>query len=352
MNDARFNLESYLGRRLNSFGIGLSDKTQGTTLLRSLTASILPPVDQSLWVRRPSISDNGEPVVVSFKATRKAEQAVRILVECGSLRMTVAQQVAYSLTLLDDILGELGWRDVTDVLNSITTEIFPLNPSDTSLWRGGIWLGAEYTFSPSKVELRIYFNLRHGNAAERWSRLTTIISSFASQSINPFLDEWRKRCSLLAVPVGLGVVVSNNKVSGIRAYLGVDIPNIETVSTLAGPISNDTRGVIAHMFNSYNVQFGQISRQGVTMGYDFLPQCSDVSRVKVDLCCNLIDAGYSLQMFNWIKTLLSEMSFQEEGLTEFLYDINTFWRTSTVQFLSLGFAPELQHATIYVQTGP
>lgn len=352
MNGARFDLERYLGHRLHSFGVDLSDKTPGTTLLRGLTASISPQLDQSLWVRRPSISDNGEPVVVSCKVTKKTEPAVRILVECGSLRMTVAQQVAYSLTILDDLLHELGWLDVADILNSITIEIFPLDPSDTSLWRGGIWLGAEYTLSPSKVELRIYFNLRHGNATERWDKLSTIISSFASYTINPFLDEWRKKCSLLAIPVGLGVVVSNNKVSGIRAYLGVDIPNTETVSTLASPISNDTKHIIAHMLSSFTMQFGQISRQGVTMGYDFLPQRSEVSRVKIDLCCNLIDVRYSQRMFHWIKTLLSEISLKEEFLTEFLCDVNAFWRTSSVQFLSLGFAPELQHATIYVQTGP
>src|SRR5262245_34882213 len=152
MNDARSILEKYLRHRLAYTGIDLFDKTPGPILLSKIAASILPSGDKELWQRRPSISEDGEPVVLSLKMGKKIDQAVRILVECGSLRMTVAQQVAYTLTKLDDLLRELGWCNVSGIINSITSQVFPLNSSDTISWRGGMWLGAEIIPGSSKVE--------------------------------------------------------------------------------------------------------------------------------------------------------------------------------------------------------
>ncbi len=344
-------LNKYLQHRLDNFGVNLFERLPESILLNKISASIIPSGNKALWNRRPSISDDGEPVVLSLKIDNKVDTAIRILVESGSLRMSVPQQVAYSLTKLDDLLGELGWRDVIQIINSITTKIFPINFSDTIAWRGGMWLGAEVVPNSGKSELRIYFNLRHGNAAERWNKLSDIITSFSSSSVNPYLDEWISASSSMAIPVGVAIVISANKVVGVRAYLGVQQPTLDVILKLIGTITKDNERILTKVVDSFIDTFGNMQQQSVTMGYDFFPNCKDVARVKVDICCHLIDSKFSYKLIIWLKEILKYLSYKEKYLSNFLSDVNSFWGGSVVQFLSLGFTPEFQHATIYVKTG-
>ncbi len=205
MNDSRARLEAYLHHRLARSGVSLASETSGPTILREIAGSIVPLGDKTTWNRRPSITDDGTPVVLSWKAYRGGNNTVRVLAESGSLRMTVAEQIAYSLTKLDNVLGLLGWRNAASQINSITGHVFPADSSETLAWRGGIWLGAEVNLDSSDAELRFYLNLRHGEADERWRKLLCIISSFSSVTINPFLCDWERAARLYAIPIGVGV---------------------------------------------------------------------------------------------------------------------------------------------------
>lgn len=342
-------LKAYLRLRLARSGADLGNDGAGATLLRALAGSVLPSGGPNDWKRRPSISDDGAPVVLSWKSGRRKDDLVRVLIESGSLRMTVSEQIAYSLTRLDDLLGRLEWRSAAAAINAIAAQVFPADASPTLAWRGGMWLGAEVDPQSSDAELRLYLNLRDGNSGERWRRLSGLVSRFASGSIDRYLEEWKQTAGAAAIPVGLGVVVSEGVVRGVRAYLGVETPSIEALGILLPHLPRESSGVLDRVHRSFTSRFGPIRTQGITIGYDFVPRAEAPRRVKVDLCCHLVAAEQSSQVVRWVEELLAAWSFDRDGLDDFLRNVDSCWERRTVQFLSMGFSPELEHATIYVQ---
>lgn len=349
MNDYRCGLNAYLRHRFACSGTSLTGESPGSKILRELVQSVIPSGNDSLWKRRPSISDDGTPVVLSWKTSRSGDDYVRVLVESGTLSMTVAEQIAYSLTRLDYLLGILEWRGAVPGINCITEQVFPADFSSTLGWRGGIWLGAEVKTDLSEAELRLYLNLRHGGPDERWQRLHRLVSRFSSETITPFLEEWEGMASKCAVPVGLGVVVSEARVKGIRAYISVENPTVESIeAALAGARANAHHALQA-VCNSFTSRFGSMKKHGVTIGCDFLPKAKTPHRMKVDVCCHLVTPGRMPRLLPWLEKLLAEWSFEPMLFQDFMRDIHMFWQGSSVQFLSLGFAPELEHATIYVK---
>jgi len=341
-------IEAYLRLRLARSRADLSSDAAGPTLLRALAASVLPSGDPGAWKRRPSISDDGAPVVLSWKGSRRRSDVVRVLMESGSLQMTVPEQIAYSLTKLDDLLGRLEWRSAAVAINAIAAQVFPAEASSTLAWRGGMWLGAEVDPKSSEAELRIYLNLRDGSPVERWRRLSRLLSRFCSGSIDPWLAEWERTTSAAAIPVGLGVVVSDGAVRGVRAYVGVENPE-ESLETLPLRLPETARGVLHHAHWSFTSRFGEMRRQGVTIGYDFVRGAEAPRRVKVDFCCHLVPTEQAPHVVPWIDELLGTWSFDRAGLEELLSDVDSVWQRRTVQFLSMGFEPEMEHATVYVQ---
>lgn len=349
MNDFRFGLEAYLRHRLACSGTSLASEASGPTILRELAYSVIPSGNDTLWKRRPSISDDGTPVVLSWKAGRSRDDFVRVLVESGTLRMTVAEQIAYSLTRLDYLLGLLEWRTAAKEINAITKQVFPADSSATIGWRGGIWLGAEVKSDFSEAELRLYLNLRHGEPDERWQRLLYLVSNFSSETINPFLDDWERMASSFAVPVGLGVVVSDGCVKGIRAYLSVENPTVESIEAAITGLQENAHSALHLVYDSFTSRFGVVYKHGVTIGCDFFPGAKKPHRIKVDVCCHLVTPELVPHLLPWIEELLAEWSFGPVLFKDFMRDIHMFWEGSAVQFLSLGFAPEFEHATIYVK---
>lgn len=349
MNDSRVRLDAYLHHRLSCSGTGLASEASGPTILRELTSSVIPSGNETLWKRRPSISDDGTPVVLSWKAGRRRDDFVRVLVESGSLRMTVAEQVAYSLTRLDSLLGLLEWRSAAAEINCITKQVFPADSSETLGWRGGIWLGAEVKSDLSEAELRLYLNLRQGEHDERWRRLICIVSTFSSETIAPFLNDWERMASLYAIPVGLGIVVSDGCVKGIRAYLSIGNPAVESIEAIIAGLQGRAHSALQLVYDSFTSRFGTMCKHGVTIGYDFFPGAKKPSRMKVDVCCHLVAPELASHLLPWIEELLAKWSFEPALFQGFMRDIHMFWQGSAVQFLSLGLAPELEHATIYVK---
>jgi hypothetical protein len=351
-------LETFVRRKLIRWDIDLSDgEDVGATLIRELTASIVPSGDQVSWQRRPSISADGTPVILSWKIGRVGGDELRLLVEPGSLGMTVAQQIAFSLTRLDSLLGLLDWRNAVEDINAITTQVFPSDPASTREWWGGIWFGANVLPSDggsSHADLRLYLNMRHGDAAERWRRLVAVVSSFVSPSLEPVLGKWLTIVSQHAIPVGLGVVVAAGRVCAIRAYVGVYNPTPASLLALSSLfIATDPRE-LAEAHNSFTARFGSMQPQAVTVGYDFIRDMHGdfpmaIGRVKIDICCHLIAQERRSILIQWITQLLAAWSFESSSLATFLDDIHTVWSGSEIQFLSLGFSSSLDHVTIYVK---
>jgi hypothetical protein len=352
-------LEAFVRRRLKRWDhrdLALEDA--GATLIRELAASIAPPGDEAAWRRRPSISDDGTPIVLSWKIGRGHGNALRLLVEPGNLGMNVAQQIAFALARLDSLLGLLTWRCAAADINAVTTKVFPSDPAATRGWLGGIWLGANVLPSSSgssdDADLRLYLNLRHGDAPSRWRRLAILISSFVSSSHEAFFDNWLATVSPRAIPVGLGVVVAAGRVGAIRPYVCVYDPTLASLSALSSPVSTVAPQALKEAHESFADWFGPVRPQTVTVGYDFVRDTTGaflptVSRVKVDICCHLVTPDQALQLPSWIAQLLAAWSLESWSLAQFLEDVGAVWGGSGIRYLSLGFAPALDHVTVYAK---
>src|SRR5690349_5514100 len=120
LHDAKLTLEAFLDRRLAATSGDLCAGKVEPTLMRALTASIGATTTPAAWQRRPSLCHDGMPILLSLKLSHTRNDALRLLVEPGSLTMTVAQQIAFSLTTLDRLLGLLSWRSAAKDLNIIT----------------------------------------------------------------------------------------------------------------------------------------------------------------------------------------------------------------------------------------
>jgi len=96
--------------------------------------------------------------------------------------------------------------------------------------------------------------------------------------------------------------------------------------------------------------------QAVTIGYDFIRDMTEsslmeIGRVKVDICCHLVAPEQRIFIVPWIKQLLAGWSLNGGSLAAFIDGVHTIWEGSEIQFLSIGFASTLQHATVYVKPG-
>ena len=353
-------LKAFIRRRLMRWHVDSSDLGVGATLIRELSASIVPSGHEATWQRRPSISFDGTPIILSQKIGRNIGEALRVLVEPGSFDMTVAQQITFSLMRLDRLLGVLGWRTAAADINSIATQVFPSDRAATSGWWGGIWLGTNVlpsvNGSLSFAELRLYLNLRHGTTAVRWRTVATLVSSFLSPSLEPLLDNWLTTVSSHAIPVGLGLVVADGRVSAIRVYVGVYSPTLESLSALSSSFCAASHRELAQAHDSFTDRFGAMRPHAATIGYDFIRDMTPhspltIGRVKVDICCHLVAPEERLLLASWIKQLLVAWLFEPSSLEAFLDDVHAVWTSSEIQFLSLGFTSSLDHVTVYVKPG-
>ena len=360
MTELRSRLNEFWRRQSSRRHIEWADDSVGATLLRELADSILTSGDAASWRRRPSISHDGMPVILSSKIQRRRDDAIRLLVEPGSYATTVAQQVAFSLMRLDRLLGLLDWRSAVTDINAITTALFPSDPAGTVDWWGGIWFGANVPLSAagpaSDADLRLYLNMRHGAADARWRTLLTLIAAFVSPCFRPFVYRWWAAVSRQAIPVGLGAVVARGQLSALRAYVGIYDPTPESLSMSIVAFTSDAPRELTTIHRSFTSRFGPLQPQAVTIGYDFVrdtgkAQTLTPGRVKVDFCCHVLAPEQREAMAPWIDELLATSSLDSGSLTDFNDDLDAIWDRSEVQFLSLGFTPSLDHVTVYVKPG-
>lgn len=349
MQSVRNDLQAYLHHKMAGFQTGLNNKIASAVMLDTLARSIHLSGDKTQWKRRPSISDDGMPIVLSYKADREREEHIRLLVEAGTLQMSVAQQIAYALTELDRLLGLLSWRGAAAQINTILKQVLPVDASQTARWRGGIWLGADVKIDGSEEELRLYLNLRHGSRDERWQRLVSLVTGFATDSIAPFLRAWQPKAMRFAVPVGLGIVVADGFVKGIRTYVSVETPSVTSVEAVITGFERHAHKTIASVFGRFISDFGVMPPHSVTVGFDFVPERETPYRTKIDISCQSINVRQGARLARWIAAYLAQWSFDPRSFREFMDDIHRFWHGSVIQYFSLGFAPKLQHATVYVQ---
>src|SRR5262249_31769876 len=123
---------------------------------------------------------------------------------------------------------------------------------------------------------------------------------------------------------------------------------LTSLSALLMVFSAATVQELTEAHDSFRSRFGALPPQSVTVGYDFVrdmrvPLCIAIGRVKIDICCFLVAPEQRSSIVGWIRRLIAAWSFETGSLQTFLDDMHSVWGGSEVQFLSLGFAPSLDH---------
>jgi len=309
--------------------------------------------------RRASLCLDGTPIVYSLKLRLEADQLgqkadelpFRMLVEPGGLGITVAEQIDSSLSIVDTLLHGLGWQSTVDDLNEVIRCVFPRRASELSHWGGGIWLGMDFT--PGWVELRLYCNLRYGSELARWQRLADVLSWFGDPSLAGPLKSLIERVSPYAVPVGLGLVVSQ-RICGFRLYAGVHEPSLPTIMQAWPDQTEDMARNFGLFCKAFTRVCGPFARQSVTFGFDFLlgqngflhPQ---ISRTKIDVSCQVISGGAVPLLLPMLRDLFDTWQLDSRKLDAFLEDLWICFGGSSFEHVSLGFGEKLDHVTIYAK---
>jgi hypothetical protein len=347
-------LEAFLKRCSGAGVLGRGDIE--SVLLEALTATILPPNPQNEWRRRPSLCHDGTPAQVSLKLSHCQSGALRVLVEPGSMAMTVAQQISFSLNALDEMLGDLSWRTAVYDVNAITHAVLPEDEQETRKWWGGIWLGV--AVFPASVdarppaELRVYINLRNGTASVRWRRLAELFSYFRHHDSKVF-EEWSANLAPHTTPVGLGIVIAKGQVAAIRIYVAAKSNEAEFVR-YCEPMSLEGKAMLVGAFSSFTNQLGPSPSGTVTIGFDFMRDDAGmflkcIGRVKVELSCQGVVQNLRPYVVPWIEGLLEDWSLDISRLRNFTADIDAAWGGFDIEHVSLGFTPTPEHVTVYVK---
>lgn len=308
----------------------------------------LPPVTTPL--RAASICIDGTPVVFSVKLTHQEEApAFRVLVEPGGTGITVPQQINCSLKAADELLQIMGWQAAAEQVNRIIQHVFPANSEELENWWGGIWLGT--SVAESHTELRMYLNLRHGNIVQRWQRVADVLTEFGDESLQPVLQKLINQTSAHAIPVGLGIVISNT-VRGIRLYCGMHEPNEESILHCISGDASLVKEDIGWFCHSIVEQFGDFTRQSVTLGYDFhLDKEGNlqplISRTKIDVACQRFAKAEGFSSF--LEQMVQEFKFDNRQLPAFLADLDHCFSGSDVEYISLGIDGGIDHLTVYAK---
>ncbi|MCX6829782.1 MAG: hypothetical protein NT002_10960 [candidate division Zixibacteria bacterium] len=321
-------------------------------LHRALINSLMNDFQGKAKLRRASMCLDGTPVVYSLKSTRNADVVpFRMLVEPGGLGITVLEQINISLRVVDELLHKLGWEFVLHDLNAVISRVFPWDADTTRKLWGGIWLGCD--LSKDDVQLRLYLNLRYDEALCRWQRLADVLTWFSEGALAAQLKMSFEQISLYAIPVGLGLVISE-QIHAIRLYVGVQHPNHESMLKAGINKLHGSERDVGFVCRSFTDAFGPFIQQSVTLGYDFILDKGrlmqpEIKRTKIDISCQLIKRDKLYLLIPLIIDLVRYWNLDDQKLNGFLEDITECFGGFEIEFISLGFVEGLEHITTYVK---
>jgi hypothetical protein len=307
-------------------------------------------------VRRPSMCHDGTPVVYSVKLSSQQERSpYRILVEPGDFGVPVSEQIDYSLAVADRILHMLSWQSAVDQINNVLSSLIPLNSATVDAWWGGLWLGATIPEEhlSGNPELRIYVNLRCGDASSRWSRVAESLGRLAISGSAEPLERWLNTTSLRAVPVGLAMAVDGPRLRGLRIYVVISAHAMPELVRLSACFSETQFEKLVEFNRTFEEHFRMPDTRTVTVGYDFIHTDDgihpSIARIKTDLCCQLLEDGCKSDVLPWLGNQLDKLEITRSGLDDFVDDLHAEWSRFDVEFAGIGVSAQETHVTVYVK---
>jgi hypothetical protein len=303
--------------------------------------------------RRASISVDGTPIVYSVQLSPRAgAPAFRMLCEPGGLGITVDAQVAVARDVLRGLTARLGWHRAQAAAGQVLACVIPAEPGAMSDWWGGIWLGA--SLSAHETQLRVYANLRHGNYVARWQRVVNLLSPFADTRLETPLRHWIDTAGRVAIPVGVGMVLTAGGLAVVRVYLGVETPGVETLRIARDERFASGDGPIFDFCAKFVDTFGTFPRQSVTLGYDFaLPDCEAVephiARFKADVSFGHVGAQRA-DAFTAAAIARALPAACADGYHEFRQDLEDCFGGSSIEYVSFASrGEELSELSVYAR---
>lgn len=307
--------------------------------------------------RQWSISFDGTPVVYSVKFRGNNERpGIRLVVEPGGVGTTVAEQIDWSLLAANRILETMGWSGAAPDVNAINACIFPRDARATAEWWGGIWLGM--ALEEGNVNLRMYLNLRHGDARERWQRFANIVAHFGDSSIEAPFRDLLARLDARGLPVGLCCVI-DGRVRGFRMYFVLQQPSVDAILAACPPnlcrhqaCGHETK--IADFCAAFTSEFGSFARQSVTLGYDFVIEPEGrirpaIERFKTEISCQFMRAERAIRVGPWFSQQLKGAGLDAAEFTVIERDFQDCFPDFSFQYVTLGISETTAHLTAYCQ---
>lgn len=303
--------------------------------------------------RRPSLTHDGTAVVYSHElADESPGRPFRILTEPGGTAITVAQQIDWSLHLVDMLLGVLGWRAAAADLNAIASVVFPEDPSVVNAWWGGIWLGL--AGGPGRVELRVYMNLRHDAPGARWQRVADVLALFGDERLESPLREVVDRAGPHGTPVGLGVAIVDGCVPVLRLYVGVHRPGRAVLRALLPERFGDEGSLVDSLDGIFTGLAGVFGSQSVTVGYDFRRDTDgvfvpDIARVKFDVSCQFLSSADGAAVLSRLAGLPDWSAWRAPALSRFTEDLTTCFGGFELEYVSMSMGTRPMTGTVYAK---
>lgn len=344
--DALATCDAFYRVRLGDPGRGACGGTAGDLLHRALTRAAEFEQDRAP-VRRPSLCHDDTPLVYSARIGGHSAGPYRLLVEPGGLHRTTSAQIGYSLSLVDALLRQLSWCGASAAINAVTTSVIDDDASCVDQWWGGIWLGASVPRADQRNEqpdLRLYLNLRHGRAEDRWERIG---KAFARLGAGSRENGWWRDAASSATPIGLALAIAGGELKVLRVYAVVPEAMIRHLCVRSGWAEGQER--LDRFHQAFAARFG--AQQSVTVGWDFrisrAIQPSPV-RVKVDLCCQVL-GGAKAEVVPWLSLLLRTWHLPTSGLAQFVRDLESHWRGFDPEFVGLDASRSGSQLTFYAK---
>lgn len=302
------------------------------TVFDLLVAAALEEPDEPRR-RAPSIALDGTPPVLSG-GPGGAVTPLRLLVDPGGLARDVPEQADFALAVLGTLLGQLDWRAAAGDVNAIVAAVLPPSAEEARTLRGGAWLGLSCGLDV--LELRLYLDLRRGPMGARWGRVGRAFRGLGDGETLAALCALAERIAPHVEPVGLGTVVADGAVRGLRLYAGLRAPDAASLAAVG-----------AHDATALCRALGPFAAQSVTVGFDFGVRDGVLrgpGRTKVDVACLDRDPGDTLTA---IAQLAGAAGLDRAAVPALLDDVDGCFGGAQLQYAS--FAPG--QITAYVQPG-
>lgn len=305
--------------------------------------------------RRPVISADGTPILLSIQENGRGQAPpFRLLAEPGLASLSVSEQIDFTLHTLNGLLADLQWQSAGDSVNAVVRMLFPNRADAVDSWWGGMGLGCALDLHG--LELRLYCNVREGSVESRWRRVAAVLALFGSLAvIGEQLRVLMERVSQHAIPAGIALCIRDGCVRGLRLYVAVPHPGVQTICEL-GALDECSRDCVADVCAAYS-EVRAFSYGCVTAAFDFAVSRDQTRidlqplRFKADFDCTPDPLGRCADrnsITDWLAERHRRCGLPDTKLRAFLDLLTRTFGGWTADYVSFGLRRGANEMTTYV----